>query len=56
MDNGGTTQVIEQPRPYQPPKLTELGRVADLTLWHNKQHGHSDGFTFLGHEVTQHSF
>ena len=44
-------------RAYEPPRLSELGRVSVLTLV-DKKHGASDGFTFLGdahHSITAHS-
>jgi hypothetical protein len=31
---------------YEPPKLTELGTLHDLTLNCNKDFGGTDGFTF----------
>lgn len=37
--------------PYEPPRLTELGAVAEQTLrgcYRGKQFGGSDGWTFMG--------
>jgi hypothetical protein len=37
---------------YEPPKLTVLGSVHDLTQVQDKKYGHSDGFTFMGNSIT----
>jgi hypothetical protein len=47
----------EMPEPaYEPPVLTEIGTVAELTLgrcWFGiKQGGGSDGFSLLGHPIS----
>lgn len=38
-------------RPYQPPKVTQLGTLHELTLQTNKALGGADGFTFEGQPV-----
>jgi hypothetical protein len=37
---------------YEPPRLTSLGSVADLTLTCDKKLGQTDGFTFVGQAIT----
>jgi hypothetical protein len=34
--------------PYEAPKLTVVGSIAELTLGTDKKYGSSDGFTFMG--------
>jgi len=37
---------------YEPPRLTVLGTVHGLTLAQDKKYGGSDGFTFMGQQIT----
>ena len=40
---------------YESPRIVELGKVEQLTLGHDKKHGHTDGFTFHGTPIVHHS-
>lgn len=40
---------------YETPRIVELGKVEQLTLAHDKKHGHTDGFTFQGIPIVHHS-
>jgi hypothetical protein len=36
---------------YSAPRITELGRLDELTLGCDKRFGSSDGFTFMGQSI-----
>jgi hypothetical protein len=38
--------------PYEAPRLTVIGSIAELTLGTDKKYGDSDGFTFMGQPIT----
>lgn len=43
---------VNPQKPYEPPKLIVLGSVERLTQTSSKQHGHTDGFMFGSHHIT----
>jgi hypothetical protein len=42
---------MNERRQYEPPSVTELGSVEEVTLMPNKNLGGSDGFTFQGQPI-----
>jgi hypothetical protein len=36
---------------YEPPKVVELGSLAELTLGCDKRYGSTDGNTFMGQSI-----
>lgn len=48
----GDAKMADQKVPYVAPRLTELGKVEQLTQVQDKKLGRSDGFTFMGVPIT----
>lgn len=41
----------QNPTPYEPPTITVIGSVHELTQGCDKRMGTSDGFTFMGNNI-----
>jgi hypothetical protein len=46
------TASAQSPSAYEPPSITVIGTVQELTLCINKDFGSSDGFKFQGQGIT----
>jgi hypothetical protein len=46
------TDSAQSPIAYEPPSITVIGTVQELTLCTNKDFGSSDGFKFQGQGIT----
>ncbi len=44
-------KTTEKPK-YEPPSVTVLGSLHALTMQQNKMYGKSDGFLFMGVDIT----
>ena len=55
MDHRATHGTQATQGAYEPPQITVLGEVHDLTQGSPKLHGHADGMGFGGHGLTSSS-
>jgi hypothetical protein len=46
------TSSVQKPPVYEPPSISVIGSVYELTLCINKDFGSSDGFKFQGQGIT----